>query len=95
MTQMANIRKACLLISYSNGGVHRGRSETKVLRDLQHFIDSRPYTDELKPIDAWLGALTEHQFEAVCDGDQDEAETIIKAAPAFTETLLNEWFDFC
>lgn len=92
---MDNIRKACLLISYSNGGINRGRTELKALRELQRFIDSRPYADELKPIDAWLGTLTESQFETVCDGDQDEAEIITKAAPAFTETILNEWFDVC
>jgi len=92
---MDNIRKACLLISYSNGGINRDRSELKVLRELQHFIDSRPYADEMKPIDAWLGTLTESQFEAVCDGDQDEAETITKNAPPFTEAILNEWFDVC
>ncbi len=92
---MENIRKACLLISYSNGGINRDRAETKVLRELQRFIDSRPYADELKPIDAWLGTLTEHQFETVCDGDQDEAEAITKAAPPFTEMLLDEWFDVC
>lgn len=92
---MDDIRRACLLISYSNGGVNLNRSETRVLRELQHFIDSRPYADELKPINAWLGTLTEHQFETVCDGDQDEAEAITKDAPPFTETLLEEWFDVC
>lgn len=91
--RMDNIRKACLLISYSNGGVHRGRSETKVLRDLQHFIDSRPYADEMKSINAWLGTLSEQQLETVCDGDQDEAEAITRSAPPFTEALLNEWFE--
>lgn len=92
---MDNIRKACMLISYSNGGVNRDRAEPRVLREMQRFIDSRPYLDELKPIDAWLGTLTAHQLETVCDGEQTEAEAITKAAPAFTETLLNEWFDVC
>lgn len=90
-----NIRRACLLISRSNGGINRYRPEAKVLRELQQFIDSRPYHDELRPIDHWLGTLTASDLETVCDGDQDEAETITKAAPAFTETLLNEWFDAC
>ncbi len=92
---MDNIRKACLLISRSNGGINRDRSELKVLRELQQFIDSRPYHDELKPIDHWLGTLAPDDFETVCDGDQDEAEVITQAAPAFTEALLNEWFDVC
>jgi hypothetical protein len=92
---MGNIRKACLLISYSNGGVNRDRSEARVLREMQHFIDSRPYNSELKAIDAWLGTLTPDQLETVCDGEQTEAEAITKVAPAFTETLLNEWFDVC
>jgi len=92
---MNNIREACMLISRSNGGINRDRPEAKVLRELQQFIDSRPYHDELKPIDAWLGTLTLPDFETVCDGDQDEAEIITKTAPAFTETFLNEWFDVC
>lgn len=92
---MENIRKACLLISYSNGGINRYRPETQVLRNMQRFIDSRPYADELKSIDAWLGTLTEDVFEGVCDGDQDEADMISQTAPAFTGTLLNEWFDVC
>lgn len=92
---MNNIREACMLISRSNGGISRYRTESKVLRELQQFIDSRPYADELKPIDAWLGALTLPDFETVCDGDQDEAEVITKTAPPFTEMLLNEWFDVC
>lgn len=90
---MENIRKACLLISYSNGGVNRYRTETKVLREMQQFIDTRPYNSELKVIDAWLGTLTEGQLEIVCDGEQSEMDAIMKGAPAFTETLLHDYFE--
>jgi len=90
---MQNIRKACLLISYSNGGVNRDRSEARVLREMQDFIESRPYNSELKAISRWLGTLTEDQLETVCDGEQSEAADITKNAPAFTETLLNDYFE--
>lgn len=90
---MENIRKTCLLISYSNGGVNRDRSEARVLREMQHFIDSRPYNSELKAIDEWLGTLTDDQLETVCDGEQSEMDAIMKDAPAFTETLLHDYFE--
>ncbi len=90
---MESIRKACLLISYSNGGVNRDRSEARVLREMQHFIDTRPYNGELKAIDAWLGTLTADQLETVCDGEQSEMDAIMKGAPAFTETLLHDYFE--
>lgn len=90
---MENIRKACLLISYSNGGVNRYRSEARVLREMQQFIDSRPYNAELKAIDSWLGSLTKEQLETVCDGEMSEADAILKDAPAFTETLLHDYFE--
>jgi hypothetical protein len=90
---MENIRKACLLISYSNGGVNRYREEHQVLREMQRFIDSRPYNEELKAIDAWLGTLTENQLETVCDGEQSEIDEIMKTAPPFAESLLHEYFE--
>lgn len=92
---MDNVRKACLLISYANGGVNRYRTEEKVKRELQKFIDLLPYADELPKIDHWLGTLNEEQLETVCDGDQDEADAIAKNAPAFTSQLLNDWFKIC
>ncbi len=90
---MKNIRKTLLLISRSNGGINRDRSEARVLREMQHFVDSRPYNTELKAIDIWLGLLTADQMETVCDGEQSEMETIMASAPAFTETLLNDYFE--
>jgi hypothetical protein len=91
--RMDNIRKACLLISYDNGGVNRYRSETQVLREMQKFVDSRPYNDEIKAIDAFLGTLTPDQMETICAGEESEANAILVGAPAFTETLLEEYFE--
>jgi len=81
------------VISYDNGGVNRYRSEVQVLREMQRFVDSRPYNAELKAIDDWLGTLTEGQMETVCAGEMSEADAILVAAPAFTETLLHEYFE--
>lgn len=90
---MDNIKKACLLISRSNGGINRFRSEARVTREMQRFFDSRPYHDEIKNIDQWLGTLTEEQFETVCDGEMSEADAILLSAPVFTGTLLNDYFE--
>lgn len=90
---MDNIRKACLLISRSNGGINRNRSESQVLREMQRFLDLSAYRDELPPIDAWLGTLTPEQFETVCDGEMSEADAILKDAPPFTNTLLGDYFE--
>lgn len=90
---MENIKKACLLISRSNGGVNRDRPEARVLREMQKFLDTRPYEAEFKAIDQWLGTLTEDQIETVCDGEQSEMDAIMKDAPAFTETLLHDYFE--
>ena len=94
---MENIRRACLLISRSNGGINRDRSEARVLREMQRFLDMIPYRDELLPIDSWLGTLTPDQFETVCDGEQSEADSILENtyAPPFTSTLLNDYFEVC
>lgn len=90
---MEIIRRACLLISRSNGGINRDRSELKVLREMQHFLDLCPYRDEFPAIDAWLGTLTPEQFETVCDGEQTEADEIMADAPPFTNELLNNYFE--
>ena len=90
---MKHIRRACLLISRSNGGINRGRPETRVLREMQKFLDTRPYEAEFKAIDEWLGTLTEDQLETVCDGEHSEMKAIMKDAPPFTETLLHDYFE--
>lgn len=92
---MDNIREACLTISYANGGINRFRSEKEVVKKFADFCESRPYENELKAVDAWLGTLSLDQLETVCDGEQSEAAVILKTAPAFTETFLNEWFEVC
>jgi len=90
---MNNIRKACLFITRSNGGINRYRSEETVLREFDRFYETLPYRDLLQAIDAWLGTLMAEQFETVCDGEMSEADVILKNAPPFTETLLNDWFE--
>ena len=90
---MENIRRACLLISRSNGGINRNRSQERVLREMQHFLDLLAYRDELPAIDAWLGTLTPEQFETVCDGEMSEADGILVTAPPFTNELLNDYFE--
>ena len=90
---MENVYRACMLISRSNGGVNRTRSEKQVLHETRRFLDLLPYRDELPAIDAWLGKLTPEQFETVCDGEQSEADAILHDAPPFTDTLLNDYFE--
>lgn len=87
------IRKACLEIAYDNGGVNRDRPEKQVSVEIDGFLSSRPYSDQFAAIDAWLAALPPADLETICAGDQDEAEKIMASAPAFTDQLLNEYFD--
>jgi len=90
---MDNIRRACLLISRSNGGINRGRSQERVLREMQRFLDMRPYRDDLPAIDSWLATLTPEQFETVCDGEMSEMDAILVNSPPWTNTLLNDYFE--
>lgn len=90
---MDNIRRACLLISRSNGGINRNRTQEQVLREMQKFLDLSPYRDELPGIDAWLGTLSPEDFETVCDGEMSEQDAILMTAPPFTNTLLNDYFE--
>lgn len=92
---MDSIRKACLLISYSNGGVHRGRSERAVKAKIGAFLALLPYADALPAIDTWLATLNSEQLETVCDGEQSERDAIMSNAPPFANQLLDDWFEIC
>lgn len=86
------IRKACLEIAYDNGGVNRYRPESQVKKEIDSFLSSRPYSDQFAAIDAWLADVTDEEFETVCAGDEVERDAVMRAAPPFTETLLDEYF---
>lgn len=90
---MDNIRRACLLISRSNGGINRNRSQERVLREMQHFLDLLAYRDQLPAIDTWLGTLKPEDFETVCDGEMSEVDALMVSSPPWTNTLLNDYFE--
>ena len=87
------IRRACMLITVDNGGLHRGRSERKVLSDMERFLAQRAYGDEFGAIDRWLAALDDEALQIVCCGEEREMEAAIERAPPFTSALLNDYFE--
>ena len=94
MKTYPGIEKAALLIALDNGGINRMRSGKRQRKDLYEFLAKREH-DMLKPIDEWLSSLSKERLDLVCCGGEDEPET--KAAkegqPAFTEDLLNQYFE--
>jgi hypothetical protein len=93
MSPHANIQKACLEISYDNGGVNRYRPVEQVQKAMDDFLATRPYSDNFAEIDKWLGTLSKDELQTVCAGEESEMQAILSSAPAFTATLLEEYFD--
>lgn len=88
------ITKACLEISYDNGGVNRDRSEKKVLREMAAFLDRWPQGPEhLAPIEAWLAQRADAEIETICCGEHTEMQALLKDAPPFTGQLLADYFE--
>lgn len=86
------IKRAALEIAYDNGGIHRDRSEKQMLRELSNFLDRQP-EELLSAIDVWLARLSAECLEIVCAGEQFEADAVLRDAPPFTLTLLNDYFN--
>jgi hypothetical protein len=88
------IAAACLLIALDNGGIHRGRSEQQQSREFNKWLAKQDYPN-LHEIDAWLASLSKADLDQFCSGGTGEPETeAIRAnAPAFTDDLLNSYFD--
>lgn len=93
MTAHPNIERACLEISYDNGGVNRHRPETQVRKEMADFLAARPYSDHFAEIDKWLGRLSKDDLQTVCAGEESEQRSILSVAPAFTSQLLDEYFE--
>lgn len=88
------ITKAALEIGYDNGGIHRFRSETSLLRRLNRFLAKCALdTEQLNSIDRWLGGLPADQLFTVCAGEETEMLAILKDGPVFTHDLLNDIFE--
>lgn len=85
-----SIEKACLEITYDNGGIYSGRSERKWRSEYLRWIARRG--EPLREIDAWLQQLSDADFETVCVGEHSEAEAIFADAPKFTQALLADFF---
>lgn len=93
MSLYPNIKKACMEISYDNGGVNRHRPETQVRKETADFLAARPYSDQFFAIDTWLGSLGRDEMQTICAGEETEQRAILASAPPFTAQLLDEYFD--
>jgi len=87
-----NIAKACRLIAIDNGGIHRDRSVEKQARQYRSWI-ARREDPTLAEIDGWLGGLSDTDLATACCGETSEAEAVLVTAPAFTDDLLNAYFE--
>jgi len=87
-----NIHRAALAIAIDNGGLNRWRSEKQIHKEIAAWLAKQP-DDLLKPIDEWLGRLSQEQFEMACSGAEDDAVALLSTAPPFTDELLNRYFD--
>lgn len=88
------ITRACIEISYDNGGVNRTRSEKQVRRELSAFLDRwPPGSEHLSAIEAWLAKQSKEAISTICCGEYSEQQTALKDAPPFTDQLLNNYFD--
>lgn len=88
------IARATLLIALDNGGINRGRSVQVQRRDLEKFLARQP-SEILPAIDQWLSGLTKEDLDTFCCGGEGEPETeaLRRRAPAFTDKLLNDYFN--
>jgi len=94
MADVPGIAKACFLIAIDNGGIHRDRSAQKQSSDFAKWIAKQDYPN-LSEINAFLAALSDDDLDLFCcggTGDPD-VEVIRSTAPAFTDDLLNAYFD--
>jgi len=87
------IAKAALEISYDNGGINRDRTEGKMLRELDRFLEGVPYADLLPDIDRFLGKLNEEDLNTICAGEHTDQQAIVALGPPFTDTLLTDIFE--
>lgn len=87
------IARAAHLISLDNGGCNRFRSEVDRLRDLDRFLAQQQI--DLRQIDEWLGNLSDDDLDEMCCGcfGEPRHEELLRQAPPFTDTLLNDFFE--
>lgn len=93
LVRFPNIKKAALEISYDNGGIHRDRSEAKMLRELNTWLMEHETFYAMPAIDAWLAGLSQTALQTVCSGEESEATVFLRSAPADTSALLNAIFE--
>ncbi|QFT69586.1 hypothetical protein FIU93_22565 [Labrenzia sp. THAF35] len=86
------IEKACVEIAYDNGGINRMRSEKKMRQECRAFLE-RADNGYLTEIDAWLAAQSVEDLRIIAGGEETEIADLMKAAPPFTNALLNQYFN--
>ena len=92
--QYPGIAAACFLIAIDNGGINRTRSADKQATDFGKWLAMQDYPN-IDEIDQFLSALSKEDLELLSVGGtgEPEVEAIRAKAPAFTDDLLNAYFD--
>ena len=86
------IRRAALEIALDNGGINCRRSVKQQDREFEKWLAKQP-EEILPPIDLWLAALSDDDLSTACCGEQEEMAELLKGAPPFTDSVLNDYFD--
>lgn len=77
-----SIKKAALIIAYSNGMIYHDVTQEEFLDKVQEILGADGvYHEDLVLFDAWLGKLTDELLLTVCDGEVGEAFKISKTCP--------------
>ncbi len=92
LRQYPGIWRAAREIAYANGGVNRDRPEDQVGKEFGAWIAKQP-SDPLMLIDIFLSSLSDDVLNTLCDGEESDANAILRNAPPFTSDLLNRYFD--
>ncbi|TDW20374.1 hypothetical protein EV128_1254 [Rhizobium azibense] len=87
------IKRACLAITYANGGINRHRPETQVLHLMGLWLGENFHRRDLKRIDAWLAAKTDAEIEILADGEESESKALLVGSPPETDELLEDYFE--
>lgn len=91
MAGFQHIKRACQLIARDNGGINRYRTERRQEREMEEWLARQP-GDLLPDIDAWLGSLSDDDFDTVCTGEMSDQDRVLETAPPFTNGLLEAYF---
>jgi hypothetical protein len=98
LTRFPHLAKACLEMSYDNGGIHRYRNEDVAKEEYRQVLGADGvYEEDLKIIDDFIATLTEDEVMTLVAGEETEMQAIVArcSIPEKLDGLLNDIFEVC